>query len=179
MAGGEPPTGREPTRGYVSAPATRPAAPPARTSQTVLGEKRTSTTGRHGQDDRGEGVVDDDAAEGDDDDGHDGDGGRADAVEEAGGPGRLAEAGDEGVGDGDEQERGQEDAERRDDGAGEAIEDVADEGGGGEDGAGGELADGDGVDEGLLGEPAAVRHEVGLEEGDEDVAAAVEACRRS
>ena len=55
-----------------------------------------------------------------------------------------------------------------------AVEDVADEGRRREHRPGRDLADGDGVDELRLGEPAEADHEIGAQEREEDVAAAEE-----
>ena len=57
---------------------------------------------------------------------------------------------------------------------GTAAQDVADEGGGGEQRAGRDLPDGDRVEQLRLGQPAEPLDEVGPQEGDQHVAGAVE-----
>ena len=74
----------------------------------------------------------------------------------------------------DEDERGQEDAERRDRGARRSAEHVADERRGREHGTRRDLADGDGVEQLRLGEPAEPLDEIGAQEREQDVAAAEE-----
>src|SRR5690606_337840 len=96
------------------------------------------------------------------------------AVEEGGGPGAVADDVDDAGEEADEDEGGEEDRDGGEDGAGEAHDHVADEGGGGEDGARGDLADGDGVEELGVGDPAEAVDEVAFEEGEKDVAAAVQ-----
>ena len=59
-------------------------------------------------------------------------------------------------------------------GAGDAAEEIADERRGGEHRAGRHLADGDSVEQLLIGEPAQAHDEIGAEEGEQDVAAAVQ-----
>src|SRR5436309_6298558 len=77
-------------------------------------------------------------------------------------------------GEGDEHEGGQEDTERREHRAGEAADDVADEGRGREDRARRELPDRDGVEQLLVRHPAEMIDEIVAKEGEKDIAGAVE-----
>lgn len=109
-----------------------------------------------------------------DDGDHEANGADVDGVQEGGGPRPAAQPGHHGVEDGDEQERGGKDAQGGDDRAGHAGQDVADKGGRRQHGPGRELAQGDGVQELLVGQPAQVADQAAFQKGDEDVAAAIE-----
>src|SRR5579884_2240991 len=85
-----------------------------------------------------------------------------------------AQARDERIGERDEDEGGEEDPQRGDEAAPDSTDQVADERRGGEQRSGSELADGDGVEELLLAQPAEPLDEVPAQEGEQDVAAAIE-----
>src|SRR5690606_5948227 len=78
------------------------------------------------------------------------------------------------VRDRDEDEGGQEDTERRHHRAGEATNDVTDEGRRREDRTRRELADGHRVEQLRFGKPAEALDEIVVDKGDEDIAGAVE-----
>lgn len=102
-----------------------------------------------------------------------GEGCGVDTVEDGGGEGGLAEPGYERSDGGGECEGGQEDSDGGGQCSGRSGQGVAEERGGGEDGTGGDLSGGDGVEELRGGEPLKAVDEIGLEEAEEDVAAAV------
>src|SRR5262249_11857033 len=108
------------------------------------------------------------------DDGHERQRGGVDAVEERPGRGRAADARDERAGQRHKDERGQEYARRRDDRAGRTAEKVADERGRRRERPGRYLPHGDCIEELRLGEPAPALDEVGAEEREEQISAAVE-----
>ncbi len=92
------------------------------------------------------------------------------ATIEDGPHGRSAQArSDEAPEKGDEHEGGKEDGHGGNEGAGSAVEQVADEGGGGEQRSGSDLANGDGVPALIGAEHTETVDELGLDERDDDV----------
>lgn len=108
------------------------------------------------------------------DDGHEGEGGGVDGVEDGSGGGGAANARDDGSANGDEDKGGEENTSGGDEGGGGSTQDVANKGGGGENWAGCELADGDGIEELGFSEPAVLFDKAAAEKGKEDIATAVE-----
>ena len=156
--------GRQPKR--------MPRSPPARTSQAALirTAARMATLDEEQRDRRD--VRERRPRELERDGPHQGERRDVHAVEERAEEPRPPEAGHERAHDRDEREGGQEDAERRDGRARQAPQDVADERRRGRQRPGRELADGDGVEELRAREPVPALDEVGLQEGEEHVAAA-------
>jgi len=99
--------------------------------------------------------------------------GHVDPVQESARPGGIADAGNQEAGGSNEEEGGKEDTQRGQNRPGNAPEQITDKGGGGKHGPRGDLSDGDGIDQLLVGEPAEALDEVSAQIGQQDVTAAV------
>ncbi len=125
-------------------------------------------------DEDGEGILDGGGGKLNSDSQHQSQGGHVDPVQEGGRPGGVADAGNQQTGGGDKDERRKKDAHGGKDRSWNTPEQVTDKGGGGENGPRGDLADGDGIDQLSVGEPAQPLDEVCPQVCQQHVTAAVE-----